>query len=87
MANRLVSTVTAAASTAVAITPNDNNDLPNNTRALWIGGAGTGTLTVNMAGDGAQVAFAGIPAGTLLPIQVSRVFSTGTGVTSIVGLN
>jgi hypothetical protein len=85
MANRLVSTVTAAASVAFAITPTDGVDLTSNTRALWIGGAGT--LTVNMAGDGNSVLFSGISAGTLLPIQVSRVSSTGTTATLIVGLN
>jgi len=85
MANRLVSTVTAAASQAVAITPTDGVDLTSNTRALWVGGAGT--LAVIMAGDGSSVTFSGIPAGTLLPIQVSRVSATGTSATLIVGLN
>jgi len=85
MANRFVSAVTAAASTAASITPNDNNDLPNNTRAIWVGGAGN--MVVQMAGDQSQVTFSGITAGTLLPIQVSRVLATNTTATLIIGLN
>jgi len=85
MANRFVSNVTAAASTAFAITPNDNNDLTSTARAIWVGGAGN--MVVQMAGDAGQVTFSGIPAGTLLPIQVSRVLNTLTTATLIIGLN
>ncbi len=85
MANRFVSTVTAAASTAFSITPSDTVDLTSNTRALYVGG--TGNMVVQMAGDGSQVTFSGIPAGTILPIQVSRVLATLTTATLILGLN
>lgn len=70
---------------AAAVTPNDGADLPKiATRALWIG-AGDGTLSVVMSG-GTTVAFAGVAAGTLLPIRVDRVRATGTGATGIVAL-
>jgi hypothetical protein len=88
MANRLVSTNTNAASTAFSITPDDNNDLTKNARAIYVGTPGaTGSLVVQMAGDGSQVTFVGIPAGTVLPIQVSRVLATGTTASTILGLN
>ena len=66
------------------ITPDDNNDLANVSRALWIGGAGT--LEVLLQGDSAAVTIVGIAAGTLLPICAKRIYSTGTTATSIVAL-
>jgi hypothetical protein len=66
---------TAPATGGVAVAPNDNSDLPTApTRALYIGT--TGDLKVNMA-DGTTVSFVAIPAGTVLPISVTRVFATG----------
>jgi len=45
-----------------------------------------GDIKVTMAGD-TDVTFAAVPAGTFLPIQVIRVFATGTtNVTGIIGL-
>lgn len=76
---------TMAFTHAVAVAPNDNADLAAPCLALFIGGAGTGTLTVTMA-DGVDVSFAGLLANTLLPIRVRRVKNTGTGVTNIVAL-
>lgn len=73
-----------------AVAPNDNVDLNYVSRALWIGGAGN--IVVVMAGDkandgaGTTLTFTGIPAGTLLPLAVARVKSTGTTATGIVAL-
>jgi hypothetical protein len=68
-----------------AVTTSDTVDLSTLSTGLWIGGAGSGNLTVTMA-NGSKLAFAGIAAGTLLPIRVSRVWATGTDVTNIVAL-
>ena len=70
---------------AFAVTPHDTNALTKNAVALYIGGAGTGALTVKTI-KGNNVSFAGIPAGFVLNLQVTHVLSTGTGVTSIVAL-
>lgn len=71
---------------AVAVTPNDNSDLAVVSRALYIGSiAGGATLAVVMLG-GQTVTFAGLTAGTLLPIRVTRVMSTNTLVSSIISL-
>jgi hypothetical protein len=51
---------------------------------LWIGGAGSGGLVVTMA-SGTKLTFAGVGVG-MLPLRVSRVWSTGTNVTAIVAL-
>lgn len=69
---------------AFAIEPDDNNDLAESTRALWVGGAGD--ISVIMVGDTAAVTFAGAQAGSLIPLRVKRVRSTSTTATSIVGV-
>ena len=68
---------------AAAVTPNDSTDLADTGRALYIGGAGN--ISVDTVG-GQTVTFTGIPAGTLLPICVTRVNSTSTTATGIVAL-
>jgi hypothetical protein len=68
---------------AAAVTPSDANDLGFVTRALYVGGAGA--VTVIMA-NGETVASAAVPAGTTIPIRVSRVKATGTAASSIVAL-
>lgn len=73
------------ANNAAAVTPDNDNDLANAARALYIGGAGSGNLSVITVG-GQTVAFAGLSAGTILPVRVARVRSTGTDVTSVVAL-
>lgn len=67
-----------------AITPSDSADLAIPVSALYIGGAGTGALKVDMV-SGETVTLAGVTVG-ILPICVKRVYATGTGVTNIVGL-
>jgi hypothetical protein len=70
---------------AVAVTPNDSTVV--DFAALYVGGAGTVTVTtLNASGADADVLFTGVPAGTILPVHCSKVKSTGTTATSIVGL-
>ena len=76
--------INGTASTAVAVVPNDGVDIATTNR-LYVGGAGS--LVVRLIGaPTTNVTFAAVPAGTTLDIRVVRVFSTGTGATSIVGL-
>jgi hypothetical protein len=75
---------TNSASQGRAITPSDssaNNFYP--TRGVWVGGAGT---VVAAMVDGGTATFVGVPAGTLLPIQVVRINSTSTTATSMLAL-
>lgn len=72
----------SSAKSAAAITKNDTT-LIGLTRGLFVGGAGA--VTVRMA-NGANVTFAAVPAGCVLPICCDRVLSTGTDATSIVAL-
>lgn len=71
----------AAAYKGVAVTKSDATILPT-TRALYIGGAGD--VAVVFADGGSAVTLAGALAGTILPVQVTKVMSTNTTATNIV---
>lgn len=77
-----ISGLSAPASDAVAVTPSDSTVLTT-TRGLYVGGAGN--VTVIMLG-GETVTFTAVPAGTLLPVRVTKVKSTSTTATAIVAL-
>lgn len=68
---------------AVAVTPNDGADLAAAARSLYVGGAGDVKVTTT---GGDAVTFVAVPAGSILPVRVARVWSTGTSATSIVAL-
>ena len=77
------SDATVSAHSAEAVTPADDGVLKP-TRGLFVGGAGD--VKVDMAENGSAITFAGVAAGTLLPIQVVRVYDTDTDATDIVAL-
>lgn len=59
--------------------------LANSSRAIYVGGAGN--VAVTMAKSGVNLTFTGVPAGTLLPIRVTKVLLAGTTATGIIALN
>jgi len=67
----------------VAVTASDSTVL-GCTRALWVGGAGNVAVTCYRTGN--VITFVGVPAGTMIPIVVSKVMSTNTTATSILAL-
>ncbi|ASS55901.1 spike base protein, RCAP_Rcc01079 family [Rhizobium leguminosarum] len=71
-----------------AVTPSDSVDLAIPTRSLFVGGAGN--LSVQAFDPTtkkiAAVVITGVPAGMILPIEVSRVNFTNTTATNIVAL-
>lgn len=71
------------ASTGFAIVPADDTDLPETTRALYVGGSGD--LAVTML-SGASLVLTAVAGGSLLPLRVVRVWATGTTAGAIVGL-
>ena len=78
----LSSSLTAPARFAVAVTPDDNNDLTNVARSLYIGTAGNVAVVTE---GGSAVTFTAVPVG-VLAVMVSRVKSTGTTASNIVAL-
>lgn len=70
---------TSIPTNASAVTPSDSADASG--LALWVGGAGN--ISIITAG-GQTVTLSGVQAGTLIPLEFSRVRSTGTTATNIV---
>lgn len=76
--------LTAPASHSEAVTPNDNTDLIQATRALYVGQ--TGNVRVRTI-SGQEVTFANLQGGVFYPIRIQRVFATGTTASDIIGLS
>lgn len=74
---------TVSARRAAAITTSDTAVSDDPTRAIYVGNSGS--LKVDMV-SGGTVTFSNLTAGTLLPIQVVRVYATGTTATLLIGL-
>ena len=68
---------------AYAITGNDSTALTKSTRSIYVGGSGNIKVTTV---DGTTVTFNGAVAGSIIPVRVKRVFSTGTTATNLIGL-
>jgi len=77
------STLDAPARCAASVTPEDAQDLPQFSRAIYIGTGGD--VTVQMV-EGMQATFSAVPGGSILPVRVRRVLSTGTTAAGIVAL-
>lgn len=67
----------------VAVTPHDSTPLPAGVRGLYVGTGGNVALN---GVDGAAATFANVVGGTVLPVQVSLVKSTGTTASNIVAM-
>jgi hypothetical protein len=50
---------------------------------VWVGG--TGDITVTML-SGNTALFSSVPAGTWMPIQITKLQATGTTATNVLGL-
>ncbi|PHR59883.1 MAG: hypothetical protein COA47_08860 [Robiginitomaculum sp.] len=68
---------------AFAIVPDDANDLPEVTRALFVGIGGDITVITK---SGSEVLFSGLASGDILPVRTLRIKATGTSAGNIVGL-
>ena len=83
---------TKPAEFAIAVTLSDSTNIDfqskgDSTRAIWVGSGGD--ISVEMSGDGlpdATVVFVSVLSGSLMPIGITRVNSTGTTASSIVAL-
>ena len=72
---------------ARAITPSDSADLASPirpSRSIYVGSGGD--LRVKFLDDDNPVTLVGVPGGSLLPLEVTRVYSTGTTASSLVAL-
>ncbi len=69
---------------AVAVTPSDSTNLTVAAKALYVGVTGDVTVVTT---NGDTTTFVAVPAGSVLPVQCTRVNSTLTTATSIVALS
>lgn len=74
----------APASRCFAIAPSDIAELPEVTKAIYVGTAGDVVLrALDAASD---VSFKNVPAGAILDVRVRAIKATGTTASDIVGL-
>lgn len=64
---------------AAAVTPNDSTNL-SQPSVIYVGAPGNVKVTT---AQGTAVTFTGVLGGTVIPVQVIRVWSTGTTATSL----
>lgn len=77
---------TVSAHDALAVTPSDSTVLPI-TRALYVGTGGTVVVVMAEAATASTTStFTNVANGSVLPVQVSKVYSTGTTASSILAL-
>lgn len=69
---------------AFAVTPSDTEDLVRQTRGLYVGEGGD--ITVDFSDDGTQILLKAVPTGTTLPVQVKKIWASGTDADFIVAL-
>ena len=65
---------------AAAVTPSDTVNF-REPSVVWVGTVGNVKVTT---AQGSDVVFTYVPAGSVLPVQVIRVWATGTAATNIV---
>lgn len=68
-------------SEAVDISAADFPASYDNVRGIWVGGGGT--LIVRLANDNVDATFTGVPAGTLLELNVRKVVKASTTATAM----
>ena len=59
-----------------------DHTLATASRGLWVGGLGN--VKVDMVGVGTGIVFTAVPAGTLLPIRVTKIYQSGTTASAMV---
>lgn len=83
--DRLSASYTAPSASFVAISPSDSVDLAIPARALYVGGGGN-IAVIGLDDESTVTTFIAVPTGSVLPIRVKRVKSTGTTATNLIGL-
>ena len=76
--------LTAPATRAEPITPDDAADLQRATRAFYVGQSGAVRLRTT---GGDEVTLINLQGGVLYPIRAARVLATGTTASGLVGLS
>lgn len=75
--------LTSPAIDGTMIVPSDGSELSHITRAVYVGGSGV--INAELA-SGAIISLSNVPAGSILPLRLRKVRSSGTTATGLVGL-
>lgn len=67
---------------AYSVTASDTSNLPY-VSVIYVGGAGAVKVTT---AQGDTVTFSGLQTGSVIPVQVLQVWSTGTSATNLIGV-
>ena len=70
---------------AAVVTPDDNFDLPNYSRMLYVADGGEGVSIRVTTINGSDVVFNNVPVGILM-VQAKKVWADGTNATDIIAL-
>lgn len=71
------------ASHGFSVTPSDSALLSETTRGIYVG---TGGDIAALMLSGASVTFPAVPAGSVLPVRLTKIMATGTTASNIVAL-
>lgn len=74
----------APSSACFAIVPSDVLELPEVTKAIYVGSGGQ--ISLLPLDNQTPVTFANVPSGAILDLRVSKVLATGTDAGDLVGL-
>lgn len=72
---------TSPAGRAAAVTPSDSTTFDPPARSLYVGGSGN--VVVDTPGGDTDVTFSSVPAGTVLPVQATKVKAATTATTIV----
>lgn len=75
---------TAPSENCFAITPSDAADLPQATKAIYVGTGGD--VMLRSVRGAAAVRFRNVPAGAIIDVRTAAFLATGTTAADIVGL-
>ena len=78
-----VATAESKVNKVFVITASDEENLTHTTTGLYVGE--TGDIKVDFSEEGEGIIIKGLAAGVWHPIQVKKVYATGTGAASILG--
>lgn len=76
--------VSAPATRAVAVTPDDSNALSDTPKALYVGTGGN--ITMRGVGGSADQLWKNVPSGAILPFRARYVRATGTSAADMLAL-
>jgi hypothetical protein len=77
-------TIDSVCENAFVIVPNDDNDLPNASRSIYVGSGGN--LKVLLVNSNAPIVLKNVQDGSVLPLRIKKVFAIDTSADDLIAL-